>query len=73
MLLVHGTTQPLVRADRVESEEKILGVRSLSAPVSLNSPDQPHLVAACSALRACLSQAIGVSVASAPAAVPVPH
>lgn len=72
MLPVHGTTQPLVRADMVEGEENTRGVKSLSAPTSLNSPDQPQLAAPCFALSACLSQAIGVHVPSAPASIPLP-
>lgn len=64
MLLVHGTAQPLVRGEWGEYP-------GCEAPEC--SPDQPHLAAPCCTLSACLSQARGVFVPSAPAAMPVPH
>lgn len=61
MLLVHASSQPLVRAATL-AREKTVGVRSLSALISLICLDQPHLAAppTPSALSACLSQAVGV-------------
>lgn len=45
MLLVHGSSQSLVRATILGREEKTVGVRFLCALISLNCPDQPHLSA----------------------------
>lgn len=45
MLLVHGSSQSLVRATILGREDKTVGVRSLCALISLNCPDQPHLAA----------------------------
>lgn len=73
MLLVPDITQPLVRAAILAREEKSVGVRSPSALMSLNCPDQPHLAASHtpSAFSACLSQTVEVLGSSSTAAVPV--